>query len=142
VSVQRLKNLCTDATDSALVGSALDWSLGARGRRRTSQGSMSEAELVSLFLSFSHHFGDVDELFAAHGFARSPLRASGKSQPPRLLDPIGFSFRLRRLLGIGVRAEIVRTLLTVRASLTFRASDHRWCRVRSAECSGGIDTAG
>jgi DNA-binding transcriptional ArsR family regulator len=37
------------------------------------------------------------------------------SQPAPLHTPISFAFRLRRLLGIGVRAEIVRALLTIRA---------------------------
>jgi hypothetical protein len=45
-----------------------------------------------------------------------PLRASGRSQAPRLRDPISFAFRLRRLLGLGVRAEVIRALLTIRAS--------------------------
>jgi hypothetical protein len=59
---------------------------------------------------------NVDEAFAQHGLARTRLEASGKSQAPRLHDPIGFAFRLRRLLGVGVRAEVIRTLLTIRAA--------------------------
>jgi hypothetical protein len=59
---------------------------------------------------------NLDESFARHGFARARVRPSGKSQPPRLHDPVSFAFRLRRLLGVGVRAEVIRALLTIRAA--------------------------
>jgi hypothetical protein len=57
----------------------------------------------------------VDPAFAAFGFVRPRLEPSGKSQRPDLHEPIAFAFRLRRLLGMGVRAELVRALLTVNA---------------------------
>jgi hypothetical protein len=115
VSVQRLRNLCSDPTDTALTEAALDWTHRARKRPAPPGPAKPAAHIVPLFLTMSSHFGDLDESFARHGFARAPIRASGKSQPPRLLEPISFALRLRRLLGIGVRAEIVRSLLTIRA---------------------------
>jgi len=75
----------------------------------------SPSQLESLFLAAPSSGEDLDGAFARHGFARAPLNASGKSQAPRLRDPISFAFRLRRLLGVGVRAEVVRALLTIRA---------------------------
>lgn len=114
VSVQRLRNLCTDGAEVALVDAALAWSTR---NRRPQQGAVTDAptQLEPLFRVAPSPGEDLDEAFARYGFARTPLNASGKSQAPRLLDPISFAFRLRRLLGVGVRAEVVRALLTIRA---------------------------
>lgn len=117
VSVQRLRNLCVNATDRALVDSALAWV--ARSSPQARLKSRADADhsggLEPLFHGLAAPGDNADPAFARHGFARSHLEASGKSQPPVLADPIAFAFRLRRLLGVGVRAEVVRTLLTVRA---------------------------
>jgi hypothetical protein len=114
VSVQRLRNLCTDGAEVALVDAALAWSTRNR-RPRRSAVAHAPTQLEPLFPAAPSSGEDLDETFACHGFARSPLNASGKSQAPRLRDPISFAFRLRRLLGVGVRAEVVRALLTIRA---------------------------
>lgn len=114
VSVQRLRNLCTRDTQVALVDAALAWSTrNHRPHRRTVTGAPTQLE--PLFPAAPSSGEDLDEAFARHGFARTPLNASGKSQAPRLREPISFAFRLRRLLGVGVRAEAVRALLTIRA---------------------------
>ena len=115
VSVHRLRNVCVDATDSALVGAALDWSARSRGRGPSPGDAVPTIELVPLFHSVPAPVDNLDESFARHGFARARVKPSGKSQPPRLHDPISFAFRLRRLLGVGVRAEVIRALLTIRA---------------------------
>jgi hypothetical protein len=119
VSVHRLRNLCANPTDRALVDSALDWVAGARRRERPAgaahRRSASTDVLEPLFPSLSRPRGDLDPAFSSHGLARARLTASGKSQRPSLHDPINFAFRLRRLLGVGVRAEVMRTLLTIRA---------------------------
>jgi hypothetical protein len=115
VSVQRLRNLCAGATDAALVGAALDSIQGARGRTRPQAAATTPPRREALFPSFPIIHDSLDESFARFGFERPPAKPSGKSQPPRLRDPISFAFRLRRLLGIGVRAEVVRALLTIRA---------------------------
>ena len=116
VSVHRLRNVCVDATDSALVGAALDWSARSRGRERSLGDGVSTADLVPLFHSVPMPLDNLDESFARHGFARARVTPSGKSQPPRLGDPISFALRMRRLLGVGVRAEVIRALLTIRAT--------------------------
>lgn len=119
VSVHRLRNLCANPTDRALVDAALDWAAGARRRERPTGAphprSPGEDVLEPLFPSLPTPRDDLDPAFSRHGFARGPVKPSGKSQPPRLHDPISFAFRLRRLLGVGVRAEVMRTLLTIRA---------------------------
>jgi hypothetical protein len=116
VSVHRLRNLSVDPTDRALVEAALGWSATSRGRRRSAlEPRALPARLDPLFPSVPIPNENVDEDFARHGLARTQLEASGKSRAPRLHDPISFAFRLRRLLGVGVRAEVVRTLLTIRA---------------------------
>jgi hypothetical protein len=114
VSVQRLRNLCVDSTDTALVNAALWSSIRSRGGGPPGR-TAARARLEPLFPMLATPTGDLDGAFAAAGFARTPVRGSGKSQPPRLLDPICFAFRLMRLLGVGVRAEVVRALLTIRA---------------------------
>lgn len=116
VSVHRLRNVCVDATDRALVGAALDWSARSRGRGQSRGDAAPTADLTPLFHSLRSPVDNLDEAFARHGFARAYVTPSGKSQPPRLHDPISFALRLRRLLGVGVRAEVIRTLLTIRAT--------------------------
>jgi len=46
---------------------------------------------------------------------RPPLAPSHKSRPPDPIAPINLAFRLRQILGVGVRAEAVRVLLTTDA---------------------------
>ncbi len=117
VSTQRLRNLCTDDTDRALADAALAWAAAAR-RRQPPAGAGPQPPidvLEPLFHGLPVLGEELDPTFSEHGFARPPLTTSGKSQPPRLNDPINFAFRLRRLLGLGVRAEAIRVLLTIRA---------------------------
>lgn len=116
VSVQRLRNLARDETDRALVDAALAWTALAR-RTPQRHGATTEARdggTTPLFYGLATS-GARDPSFAQHGLDRPLLRPSTKSQAPDLQAPIAFAFRLRRLLGLGVRAEIVRTLLTIRA---------------------------
>jgi hypothetical protein len=115
LSVHRLRNLCSDETDAALVNASLGSSLGSRAPGGSKTRASRPAQLEPLFWSVPAPTAEVDESFEFNGFARSPFRASGKSQKPRLRDPISFAFRMRRLLGVGVRAEVIRVLLTTRA---------------------------
>jgi hypothetical protein len=116
VSVQRLRNLCVDDEDRLLVDASLRWVGQWRprerlaGRRSPPAGDRSER---LLFPELSRPRGAEDQAFAAFGLVRPPLEPSGKSQRPDLREPVAFAFRLRRLLGLGVRAELVRVLLTL-----------------------------
>lgn len=112
VSVHRLRNLCATPADRALVDAALSWAARERGRRREPLPAPA-TELEPLFPAVAAL--ELDPSFAQHGFARPPISRSLKSRAPRFQDPIAFALRLRRLLGLGARAEVVRLLLTIRA---------------------------
>lgn len=118
VSVQRLRNLCRDDEDRRLVGASLQWVAQWRPRARLARARSPSGETQparALFPDLSPPAGATDPAFAKFGFLRPRLQPSGKSQPPNLRAPIAFAFRLRRLLGMGVRAELVRALLTIDA---------------------------
>jgi hypothetical protein len=119
VSVQRLRNLCRDETDRALVDASLAWAAQWRPRARLAskdqRSGSSHANAEPLFRGLPARVRRADETFRAHGWLKPPTERSGKSQPPNVLAPINFAFRLRQLLGLGARAEVVRFLLTVDA---------------------------
>jgi hypothetical protein len=117
VSVQRLRNLARDDFDRALVEALIGW-LG-EGRKRPRLGAKPKApgpeEPQPFFRNSDLPVEDPNPAFLAQGFAKPSTPASWKSQAPDLNQPINFAFRLRLLLGIGVRAEAVRILLTTQA---------------------------
>lgn len=117
VSVQRLRNLCLDGEDRLIVDASLHWVAQWRPRQRLAGRPPTTGDQPArpLFPELSLPRGAVDAAFAAFGLLRTRLEPSGKSQRPDLSEPIAFALRLRRLLGMGVRAELVRTLLTVEA---------------------------
>ncbi|HTT94843.1 MAG TPA: hypothetical protein VMF55_09230 [Solirubrobacterales bacterium] len=115
VSVQRLRNLVVDEDDRALVDAVLGW-LG-QNRRRPRLGARSEpsdreADPQPFFRDSRLKVADPDRAFLAQGFLKPSGGPSGKSGPPNLDLPINFGFRLRLLLGVGVRSEVARVLLT------------------------------
>jgi hypothetical protein len=114
VSGQRLRNIGKNGASRPLVAAALDWATHSR-RPAAAVETVHGAPLQPLFRSLPAPRVGHDQAFARHGFTRDPATPSGKSRAPRLTDPINFAFRLRKLLGVGVRAEVVRTLLTIRA---------------------------
>lgn len=116
VSVQRLRNLAVDDDDRALVEAVLGW-LG-QSRRRPRLGAKSSSPDIErdprpFFRSLALPVTDPDPAFLAQGFLKPATERSGKSRSPDLRRPINFAFRLRLILGIGARAEVVRVLLTV-----------------------------
>ncbi len=115
ISVQRLRNLAGDNADRALVDAVLGWLGENRRRARLGAKANSEEEREPRpFFRDSHlDVADPDPAFLAQGFLKPRIEPSGKSQAPDLRLPINFAFRLRLLLGIGVRAEVVRVLLTL-----------------------------
>jgi hypothetical protein len=117
MSAHRLRSLCTSPTDRALVDAALDWTATVRRpkSRAVERATLGPAERRPLFPDHMRLVGDLDPAFARHGFVRPPATPSHKSQVPSLATPINFAFRLRRMLGVGVRAEVIRVLLTIRA---------------------------
>jgi hypothetical protein len=116
LSVRRLRAMCIDETDRALVATALGWL--ARQRPRARLGSREPTAAATTLQPLFRSGGPVnkaDEDFAAAGWTRPPLRPSHKSSPPDPMAPINLAFRLRQILGVGVRAEAVRVLLTTDA---------------------------
>jgi uncharacterized protein YegP (UPF0339 family) len=113
VSVRRLRRMCRDDEDERLVEGAIGC-LHKNGWR-TAPRPPAETQLAAepLFRSMSPPAGAVDDGFAEWGLLRPRFRPSGKSRPPDVLRPINLAFRLRQLLGVGVRAEVLRLLLTV-----------------------------
>jgi hypothetical protein len=115
VSVQRLRNLCRDDADRALVEASVGWAGQWRSRGRLgSKEKSGPAATELLFRGLPSQPSRVDEIFQAHGWLKPTTGRSGKSQPPNVLAPINLAFRLRQILGVGARAEVVRFLLTDR----------------------------
>jgi hypothetical protein len=113
LSVRRLRAMCIDETDRSLVAAALAWLAHQRPRARPGNGGKRAARstLQPLFRS-DIHVSEPDQDFASAGWLRPALSPSHKSQPPDPKAPINLAFRLRQILGVGVRAEVVRILLT------------------------------
>jgi len=116
LSVRRLRAMCIDETDHALVAAALGWL--ARQRSRARLGSREPTAAATTLQPLFRAGGPVskaDDDFAAAGWTRPPLIPSHKSSPPDPIAPINLAFRLRQILGVGIRAEAVRVLLTTDA---------------------------
>jgi hypothetical protein len=116
LSVRRLRAMCIDETDRALTTAALGCLARRRPRARLSSHRPTSAPttLQPLF-RVEGPVHETDEAFAAAGLQRPPLSPSHKSRPPDPTTPINLAFRLRDILGVGVRAEVVRVLLTIEA---------------------------
>jgi hypothetical protein len=117
LSVRRLQAMCVDEADRALTHAALAWLARQRPRARL-RGHSGRAAALETSQPLFHLGGPIieaDEDFADAGFLRSRVVASGKSRPPDPMAAINLAFRLRQILGVGMRAEIVRVLLTIDA---------------------------
>ncbi len=116
LSVRRLRAMCIDETDRALTTAALGWLARRRPRARlSSQGSTSAPATLQPLFRIRGSVNETDQDFAAAGLVRPPLSPSHKSRPPDPTAPINLAFRLRQILGVGIRAEVVRVLLTIEA---------------------------
>jgi hypothetical protein len=116
LSVRRLRAMCVDDSDRALVAATIAW-LGRRrprARLRTQEPRHVSTDLEPLFEG-GVPTADADPDFAAQGLLRPLGKPSGKSHAPDLRSPINLDFRLRAMLGVGIRAEVVRIMLCVRA---------------------------
>ncbi len=112
LSVRRLRALCIDEADRALTAAAIGWL--ARQRPRARLRAHSEPAVPAALEPLFRHEAPVerpDMDFAAAGLLRPELPPSHNSQTPDLLAPIALALRLRRILGVGIRAEVMRILL-------------------------------
>jgi hypothetical protein len=118
VSVQRLRNLSRKVDERSLVDAALSWVASWKPRARLDRrGGPTEPgpTLVPLFHGMPARGPALDDAFRAHGFAKPPTEPTQKSRPPDVDAPVNFVFRLRNVLGVSVRAEVMRCLLTIHA---------------------------
>jgi len=116
LSIRRLRAMCIDETDRALVAAALGWLARRRPRARLGKREpIAAAKTLQPLFRSGGPIGEADEDFAAVGWSRPPLNPSKKSSPPDPIAPINLAFRLRQILGVGVRSEVLRILLTIDA---------------------------
>jgi hypothetical protein len=116
LSVRRLRAMRIDDTDRALLAATLAWLAVHRPHVRLAERGADPppALLMQLFRPPGPSV-ENDPSFAAAGFARPPLQPSQKSRAPDSSRPINLAFRLREILGVGIRAEVVRVLLGIDA---------------------------
>lgn len=123
LSVRRLRAMCIDETDRRLTDAAIRWLARHRPRARLNPRG-NTGELAPATTSLEPLFRDdfpirePDPDFAAAGYQRSVLVPSGKSVPPDLTTSINLAFRLRAILGVGIRSEVVRIMLTSQPALS------------------------
>lgn len=146
LSVRRLRAMCIDESDRSLLGGTLGWLAVHRPRTRLTGGTPtpSPPTLEPLFRP-AGPLSEIDPSFAAAGLARPPLAPSHKSRAPEASAAINLAFRLRQILGVGIRAEVIRILLgvgapRVTAQVLARASGYSKRNVHDA--LAGLTAAG
>lgn len=147
VSVRRLRGFAVDADDRRLLDGALAWvdAHRPRARLRGRRPSPHVSEPVPLFTEQGFPAREPDPSFRAAGLIRPPVAPSGKSQAPDMRAPVNFAFRLRHVLGLGARAEVVRLLLTTSApslSTADLAAGAGYARRNVLEAVGVLSDAG
>ena len=117
LSTQRLRNLAADEADRALVGAAIAWLREWRPKHRPpAPGRVGADEAVKpLFLGARAPVEQSDPAFLEYGLLKGWREPERRSAEPDLAAPINLALRLRSLLGVGARAEVVRVLLTADA---------------------------
>jgi hypothetical protein len=115
VSLRRLRSLAVDPEDKALGDAVIAWLGRQRPKARFASVARPASGEVLEHLFFDDRFpvAHVDDAFAEHGWLRPAVSGRSKSGPPDLEAPINLSFRLRHLLGLAARAEVVRLLFTM-----------------------------
>lgn len=146
LSVRRLRALAVDEEDQRLLDASLGFAARHRPRARLSPRRHEEpAELEALYHGLSLPVDDPDPAFADVGFLRPTSAPTMRSRAPDLGAPVNLAFRLRQLLGVGVRSEVVRTLLTIdapRASASVLANATSFTRRNVQEALTALHLAG
>jgi hypothetical protein len=130
LSTQRLRNLAADEADRTLAGAAIAWLREWRPKHRPPAPKGPEADEATepLFLGARAPVEQPDPAFLEYGLAKGWREPERRSSPPDLAAPINLALRLRSLLGVGARAEVVRVLLT---------ADAPWMSVQALAASTG-----
>jgi hypothetical protein len=147
VSLRRLRSLAVDPEDKALSEAVIAWLGHQRPKARFASAGRapSRQALEPLFFHDRFPIAHRDEIFAEQGWLRPAFAVARKSRSPDLDAPINLSFRLRHLLGLGARAEVVRLLFTMQASGTSTAKLARsagYTKRNVHEALSSLDKAG
>ena len=114
ISIQRLRNLCRDDVDRDLVEAALLWVARQRSRSRPTPLRKREPRATEprpLFYNVARQVREPDDAFLAVGLLKPATEPSKKSHSPDPDAPVAFAFKMRHLVGVGSRAEVLRYLL-------------------------------
>lgn len=111
LSVRRMRAMCIDDEDRALVRATNTWLSWQRPSEPAPTITVDTGRNLQTLFYMGGPIKELDPSFADAGLARPPLRRSGKSSHPNLSAPINLSLRLRAILGVGIRAEVVRIML-------------------------------
>jgi hypothetical protein len=146
LGVQRLRNLCVDEDDRALVGATLA-AAGRLRKRPRFQGNrpVERKSPPQFFYRRLSHRVDPDPAFLEFGFLKPPGEFQGRSGSPDMSAPINFAFRLRSLLGVSARAEAMRVLLGAQApyySVAALAESTGFAKRNVQEAVAGLRAAG
>jgi len=147
ISVQRLRNLAIDEEDQILVAAVLDWVAQWRRKNRAAVEELPEPNVggAPLFLGSRAPPSRPDPAFLKYGLLKGWTEPARRSGHPDLATPINFAFRMRSLIGIGARAEIVRVLLCIdapRLSLQAIAASTGYAKRNVQEAAGALRAAG
>jgi hypothetical protein len=147
ISVQRLRNLAQGEEDQVLVAAVLDWVSQWRRKNRTAveEAPAPNVHAEPLFLDSKAPTERPDPAFLKHGLLKGWTEPARRSAHPDLAAPINFAFRLRSLIGIGARAEIVRVLLCIdapRLSVQALAASTGFAKRNVQEAASSLRAAG
>ena len=121
VNIQRLKNIMKQELFlGTKVISVIAAVMAERGKFSKWDRLSQEAELSNIAedLFFQKDgepmgiFGKPEPAFQKYGFNRGKVEFRGHTQPVRIVQNTGFLFKLRALLGLNARCEILMYLLT------------------------------
>jgi hypothetical protein len=118
ISTKRLRNLAAGIErDERLADAVLAW-VGVHESslqlwKGAPRGATQRAKKEELEPLGDLYVGEPDVSFAEWGFAWPGAKRSHKSQHVDTERPVALAFRLRALLGVGARAEVVRYLYSI-----------------------------
>lgn len=144
ISGRRLARLSPDAARS-LVEAAVEWAWRHGSPLRLRLRDLEAPSEPTPLFEQPGLPGRSDDIFLRHGFAKPVTSPSEKSSRPEPTLPINFAFRLRALVGVSTRAEILRFLLTARteAVTTLAVADAAVSTKRNASATlGDLAAAG
>ena len=147
LSAQRLRNLASDEADRALAGAAIGWLREWRPKHRppAPEGPGADEATKPLFLGARAPVEQPDPAFLEHGLLKGWREPERRSAEPDLAAAINLALRLRSLLGVGARAEVVRVLLTAEAprmSVQALAASTGYAKRNVQEAAASLRAAG